>query len=48
MIPPKFRLERIFQSIKLLKSLSQMFLQFRLERIFQSIKLLPSCCMKLR
>ncbi len=39
MIPPKFRLERIFQSIKLNDLRRLAALQFRLERIFQSIKL---------
>ncbi len=34
-----FRLERIFQSIKLKELLSCAIILFRLERIFQSIKL---------
>ena len=35
----QFRLERIFQSIKLSSALAEQVVQFRLERIFQSIKL---------
>ena len=37
-----FRLERIFQSIKLKIGSTEEPLQFRLERIFQSIKLATS------
>ena len=35
----QFRLERIFQSIKLNTALDAIEREFRLERIFQSIKL---------
>ena len=35
----RFRLERIFQSIKLAKDQTDAASRFRLERIFQSIKL---------
>ena len=35
----RFRLERIFQSIKLIPADVYYQLEFRLERIFQSIKL---------
>ena len=35
----EFRLERIFQSIKLAARVYENYSEFRLERIFQSIKL---------
>ncbi len=38
--PCQFRLERIFQSIKLVQGGGADAREFRLERIFQSIKLL--------
>ena len=38
-MPNVFRLERIFQSIKLLTNADSSKTKFRLERIFQSIKL---------
>ena len=40
----QFRLERIFQSIKLCNLLHFICSLFRLERIFQSIKLTPCLC----